>query len=344
MPLRAPRPSPRPPPQRGRHRVRHRRAHPGRPRAGAAAAAAGVPDHGRRRRRGGHLRGAGERPRAGAAPGRTRCPRPRGRQLPVRDDGAVGARRRRPLRCHAPPWRTPPQAQAGGRLGDRSSWPPTPSTTPCRASCPPTRPFAPTSARSCVRSPRRSSPRPTSTRRRCCGPSCTTPARSAGARSTSSMRQLDLDVGTVAHWAVPHEFTFPVRAEFDLEGGDVRRAAAGRRRATVGGAARAGRLRACAPPGRRLADAMAGGVRGAAAARPGRPVVAGVRMSRRLTPMDTMFLYGETPSSMMHVASLLLFELPERDVGDVRARLRPGGPGDARRSSSPGTSSSSTRG
>lgn len=34
-------------------------------------------------------------------------------------------------------------------------------------------------------------------------------------------------------------------------------------------------------------------------------------MTRRLTPMDTMFLYGETPSSMMHVASLLLFELPE---------------------------------
>jgi diacylglycerol O-acyltransferase / wax synthase len=35
-------------------------------------------------------------------------------------------------------------------------------------------------------------------------------------------------------------------------------------------------------------------------------------MNRRLTPMDTMFLYGETPSSMMHVASLLLFDLPEK--------------------------------
>lgn len=30
--------------------------------------------------------------------------------------------------------------------------------------------------------------------------------------------QLDLDVGPVTHWTVPHEFTFPVRAEFDLDG------------------------------------------------------------------------------------------------------------------------------
>lgn len=33
-------------------------------------------------------------------------------------------------------------------------------------------------------------------------------------------------------------------------------------------------------------------------------------MSRRLTPMDTMFLYGETGSSMMHVASVLLVTPP----------------------------------
>ena len=29
---------------------------------------------------------------------------------------------------------------------------------------------------------------------------------------------LDLDIGTVTRWAVPHEFTFPVRAEFDHAG------------------------------------------------------------------------------------------------------------------------------
>ncbi len=34
-------------------------------------------------------------------------------------------------------------------------------------------------------------------------------------------------------------------------------------------------------------------------------------MGRRLTPMDTMFLYGETGSSMMHVASLLMLTPPE---------------------------------
>ncbi|HXL62406.1 MAG TPA: wax ester/triacylglycerol synthase domain-containing protein, partial [Mycobacterium sp.] len=33
--------------------------------------------------------------------------------------------------------------------------------------------------------------------------------------------------------------------------------------------------------------------------------------SKRLSPQDLLFLYGETPSSMMHVAALMPFTPPD---------------------------------